>query len=208
MKIILMFFKTSSILLMFVLTFQSFAIIHTISAEGIVFSPNTITDVHIGDTVLWIWVSGTHTTTSTTIPGGAATWNHNLNSGSTSFEYIPTIQGVYNFQCNFHVSMGMIGSFTVLNPTDVVEINNSLSVKIYPNPFYDHVSFLFLSDKSFLRNLKIFDLTGRLSKEFYFPGDPSLTTFTLYLADLPSGIYLFAFIDNLNHQITRRVVRQ
>ena len=88
---------------------------HVISASGssYSFSPNSITDIKIGDTMKFVWLSGNHTTTSTSVPTGASTWNNPLNSGSTSFIYIITKSGTYNYQCNFHYAMGMTGSFTV-----------------------------------------------------------------------------------------------
>ena len=84
---------------------------HVISAGGVSFSPNTLT-AHVGDTLEFVWSSGTHTTTSLTIPSGAAAWDAPLTSTSTSFRYIITKAGVYNYNCTFHASMGMTGTVT------------------------------------------------------------------------------------------------
>lgn len=184
------------------------ATIHVIQVEGIIFNPAAVPSVHIGDTIRWTWVSGTHTTTSTTIPAGAATWNNPISSTNTTFDYIPTIAGVYNYQCNIHVSMGMIGSFTVSNPAGVMAMTNSASISIYPNPFYNNVTFQFSSADTFLRNLMIFDITGKLWKTFVFPEQPGKMETTLDLTDIESGMYLFEFIDNHNNLYSRRVIRQ
>jgi len=88
---------------------------HTITAQDFSFTPSSVS-ANLGDTIVWTWISGSHTTTSTTIPGGATSWDHPLNSqdGNTSFMYVPSVTGTYNYQCNFHaVLFGMIGSFTV-----------------------------------------------------------------------------------------------
>jgi len=61
--------------------------------------------VNVGDTVTWNWVGGTHTTTSTAVPTGAASWDHPINSGSTSFSYVVAMPGTYAFHCSFHGSM-------------------------------------------------------------------------------------------------------
>ncbi len=98
---------------LFLLSHASFAVVHTVSVGGFSFTPSTISDVALGDTVRWVWVSGSHTTTSTTIPGGAIAWDHPMNATSTSFDYIPAVEGVYNYKCSIHVLMGMIGNFTV-----------------------------------------------------------------------------------------------
>ncbi len=97
----------------FVFIFNTNATTHTITAADFTFSPATIT-INLGDTIKWVLSAGTHTTTSETIPAGAATWNANLKTGSTTFVYVPKVAGVYNYQCNFHVSMGMTGIFTVV----------------------------------------------------------------------------------------------
>ena len=82
-----------------------------ITVSGTSFSPNSL-NVHVGDTITFKWNSGSHTTTSTSVPTGAASWNTPLNSSSTSFQYIITKTGTYNFQCNFHYTMGMTGTLT------------------------------------------------------------------------------------------------
>ena len=107
------------------ITATSFATTHTITAGGTSFSPPSGVTVNLGDTVKWVWSSGTHTSTSTTIPSGAASWSGNLNSGSTSFIYVPTVAGTYNYQCNFHFSMGMTGVFTVVGSTGVSPVSAS-----------------------------------------------------------------------------------
>ncbi len=85
---------------------------HTFTVGGTSFSPN-FDSAHVGDTMHFRWSNGSHTTTSVSIPTGAATWSTPLNSSSTSFDYIVTVAGTYNFQCNIHYLMGMTGSFIV-----------------------------------------------------------------------------------------------
>lgn len=87
------------------------ATVHTVNASGTSFNPNSL-NVFVGDTIRWAHVSGSHTTTSTTIPAGAATWNSPLNVSNPTFEYHVTVAGVYNYKCIPHESFGMIGSFT------------------------------------------------------------------------------------------------
>src|SRR6201989_696461 len=98
------------ICLLFVMKAYSFTQIVTV--QNHVFTPSSFT-INLGDTVKWTWINGSHTTTSLTIPAGAAAWNHNMNSTSTSFIYVPTKTGVYNYKCTPHQSIGMVGNFTV-----------------------------------------------------------------------------------------------
>ncbi len=113
---------------------STFAITHTISASGTSFTPSSIPVVHPGDTIKWVWSSGTHTTTSTTIPGAATSWDQPLNSTSTSAIYVPTVMGTYNYKCTFHLSMGMTGSFVVMPATSIPVVSNQSDFNLFPNP--------------------------------------------------------------------------
>ncbi|MCX6246185.1 MAG: T9SS type A sorting domain-containing protein [Bacteroidetes bacterium] len=82
-----------------------------ISVADFQFTPASIPNVNAGDTIRWNWVSGTHTTTSTTIPSGATSWDHPIDASNTFFEYVPGVNGTFNYHCMHHPSM--TGSFTV-----------------------------------------------------------------------------------------------
>ncbi len=83
---------------------------HTISFGGTSFSPNTLS-VTTGDTVTWTGAFGFHQIQSTSVPATAATFGPTSNT-ATSFSYVVTVAGTYNYQCNIHFSMGMTGTFT------------------------------------------------------------------------------------------------
>jgi len=97
---------------------------HTVQVGNYYFNPNTL-NVEVGDTVKWVWVQGSHTTTSTTIPSGAATWDHPINSGSTSYSYKVTVAGTYNYKCTPHAAMGHLGSFTATAPPPALSVSPS-----------------------------------------------------------------------------------
>lgn len=97
---------------------------HTVQVGNYYFNPNTL-NVEVGDTVKWIWVQGSHTTTSTTIPSGAATWDHPINSGSTSYSYKVTVAGTFNYKCTPHAAMGHLGSFTATAPAPALSVSPS-----------------------------------------------------------------------------------
>lgn len=94
----------------------AFATKHVVTVQNFFFSPANLPNVFVGDTIRWVWVNGSHTTTSTTIPASAAIWSSPISNTSTSFEYLITVPGIYNYRCNPHVGIGMIGSFTAANP--------------------------------------------------------------------------------------------
>lgn len=100
---------------------RSVATIYTIQVGlngNLSFSPSGLS-IALGDTVRFQWVSGSHTTTSTSVPGGGVSWNQNITSGSTTYTYKPAVIGTYNYRCTPHVGMGMIGSFTVTTPLPI-----------------------------------------------------------------------------------------
>lgn len=135
----------------------------TISAGGFAFSPNSTT-LNVGDTIKWVWGSGTHTTTSTSVPSGALTWNAALDNINTSFTYVVTVAGQYSYQCNFHVAMGMTGTINA-NPIGIVPISGNVPEKYmlyqnFPNPFNPVTNIKFDLPKRTMIELKIFDLTG------------------------------------------------
>ncbi|MCW3122947.1 MAG: hypothetical protein JWQ38_2439 [Flavipsychrobacter sp.] len=168
------------------MTLSSFATKYTVSASGMVFTPATGITMHVGDTIMWVWVDGVHTTTSTSaIPSGAAPWNSNLSSSVASFIYKPTVAGTYNYQCTFHASMGMTGSFTVLGATGVMQVNNSVSTfSVFPNPVTNIVHVQFDSDIP-----AVLTLTSVEGKEVIRKQYATVSTTDLDLKNVPNGIY-------------------
>jgi len=96
------------------------AAIFTVTAGNLHFNPSDLT-INVGDTIIWTWTEGSHTTTSTQIPVGAGAWDQGLNSNSPVFMYSPVIAGSYNYVCSPHASMGMTGHFTVNNTSGLSE---------------------------------------------------------------------------------------
>lgn len=79
------------------------------------FSLNTTTVIDQGDTVLWQWISGSHTTSSNT-----GLWNANLNSVNRTFSRVFNTIGTFPYQCAPHGSCcQMIGTVRVRLPGDV-----------------------------------------------------------------------------------------
>jgi plastocyanin len=116
-------------------SFDVHAVKWIVNVQNFSFSPSNLPNVAVGDTIRWVWVSGTHTTTSSTIPGGAASWDEPITSSNQDYEYPVTVAGTYNYVCTPHAGMGMVASFTatVLTP---------LLVSIVPDDAIQGDSFL------------------------------------------------------------------
>lgn len=89
---------------------------HIIQVSNYQFSPSSVNAV-VGDVITWNWVSGLHTTTSTSVPAGAATWDAPMTSTKKTYSYTVTVQGSYTFYCKFHADM--IGGLTVTGAVPV-----------------------------------------------------------------------------------------
>lgn len=114
------FLSAATICLLF--TIKAYSFTQIVTVQNHVFTPATFT-INLGDTVKFTWLNGSHTTTSLTIPAGAAAWDHPINTTSTSFTYVPSKTGVYNYKCTPHFSMGMQGNFTVVCAQAAVQIS-------------------------------------------------------------------------------------
>ena len=125
MKKITSFISVLMFLAAMVFNIPAFAVKHVVLVGNFFFNPSTLS-VSVGDTVRWVWSSGSHTTTSGVIPGGAANWDELITSSNTSFEYPVTVAGTYNYVCTPHVAMGMVATFTAVAfvPTLTVSPSN------------------------------------------------------------------------------------
>ncbi|HYV92924.1 MAG TPA: MopE-related protein, partial [Chitinophagales bacterium] len=88
----------------------------TVLVQNFAFIPSTM-NVNVGDVIHFVWVNGVHTTTSSSVPGGASTWDANINSSSTTFDYTVTTAGAYNYYCVIHGAGQMSGTFTAGSTT-------------------------------------------------------------------------------------------
>ena len=118
------FLSPLAICLLFALKAYPFTQIVTVANH--VFTPKTFT-INLGDSIKWVWVSGSHTTTSLGIPAGAVAWNKSINSSTTTFIYVPAVAGAYNYKCTPHQGMGMVGNFTVTASCPAVTVQISAS---------------------------------------------------------------------------------
>ena len=108
------------------------AAIYPIQVLASAFSPASQNAV-CGDTIVWIWgQSGTHTTTSTTIPSCATAWNAPISAVSFTFAITVPCAGTYNYNCTPH---GFTGVLNVTCSNAVASLNNSFVSAAYPNPF-------------------------------------------------------------------------
>jgi plastocyanin len=181
------------------------AVVVTINQSGNTFSPNAITTVNVGDVIHFVWSSGTHTTTSVSVPAGAASWDSPLSSSVTSFDYTVTVAGAYGYHCSFHATM--IGGFsaTAANSIEpVANITSDFSVGIDNNSHTLHVRIDNNSPSK--TTMKMLDITGRdvavLLETQLGMGEQ---VFHYDMADQVRGMYFIRMEQN-GKVITRKVL--
>lgn len=178
---------------------QLFATTHTITVQNFSFNPSSLT-ANLGDTIVWQWSSGSHTTTSMTIPGSAASWDANLNSSSTSFTYVPSVVGSYSYKCTPHFASGMSGTFTISGGSGITpgaKPQGTHSVKFYPQPFLSILN-LDLSLSQFSKGfftVEIYDLLGQNKFKQFFE-DIDEGKIAIDLAGIAPGVYFISVIAN------------
>jgi plastocyanin len=181
-----------------------------VNVEDNEFDPAIFT-INVGDQVMWMWdnSAGQHTTTSTTIPAGAASWDEVIGQNSQMFTYIATVPGSYDYVCLYHQSMGMIGHFTVNGTTGIASIPTvpSLFVK-GSNPATNELVINYGIPSNSQLNLQVFNLLGKSVRTFISGEKPAGTyTETYSIADLKRGIYILQ-LEASNAKATHKIIVQ
>jgi len=86
------------------------------------FQPATV-NAKLLDTVVFVWVNGSHTATSTSVPTGANTFNKPINVSHKRFKYALKKTGTYKFRCNIH-PLSMKGTINVTSATLTSDLSN------------------------------------------------------------------------------------
>ncbi|MDG1433874.1 MAG: plastocyanin/azurin family copper-binding protein [Saprospiraceae bacterium] len=87
-------------------------IVETVGSTG--FSPTNLT-ISVGQTVQWVNTGGNHNVngTTATYPNNPESFGNAVSSGWT-FEHTFLTAGSYDYQCDPHIGLGMVGTVTVM----------------------------------------------------------------------------------------------
>lgn len=177
------------------------ATIHNVLVANFSFTPNAISVV-VGDTIRWT-INGTgHTTTSVSVPVGAAMWDHSFAASGESFDYKVEVAGNYGYVCTPH-SASMMGSFVATNPVGLSVSKQTKVVtdsKAYPNPFKTKIT---IPTKD-AETIEIFSVLGEKVKTIE---TSMLDKVTIDLSDLRKGVYFYALKDESGVIETRKIVK-
>ena len=180
---------------------------HNVGVIDNVFTPDNMI-VNVGDTIIWSWQEGNHTTTSTNIPVGATQWDANINQNNPVYMYVVTMQGEYDYQCTFHALMGMVAHFTAMEASAISENPAGISLNVNANPLTRHLKIDLDTRHSGLMELSLNDITGRQVKLLASANQSAGEHHYEYdVADLPRGMYLLK-VSLENNETIRKVILQ
>ncbi|MGE5425402.1 MAG: T9SS type A sorting domain-containing protein [Syntrophothermus sp.] len=185
---------------------SAFAARHVITVQDFKFTPDSVGNIAIGDSVIWQWVDGAHTVTSSEIPNGALPFDQELSLLHPIFIYVPTVAGTYRYYCKPHLSMGMMGVFIVKGFAEGINDPSvaSPSIQIYPNPFQNSFSFSYQTKGNNLQKIEVYDLTGKKIYErnqVFVPG----VEIEINPGKIEPGLYLLKLTDTANNSWARRI---
>ena len=94
----------------------------TVVVSNNVFTPGDIT-IEVGETVLWENQEGNHNVngTTATYPNNPESFGNGAASADAwTYTYTFNTVGVYDYQCDPHVGLGMVGTVTVVDPNNPI----------------------------------------------------------------------------------------
>lgn len=184
------------------------ATIVVVTQQENTFTPQTF-EVNVGDTIRWVWTSGVHTTTSTTIPAGAAQWDSPLTAEVDTVDYVVTVAGNYAYVCTPHASIGMTGSFTANSTLGIADKStaSSNSMRVYPNPVKSEASLMLNADKAQMAMLSIYDLLGNRVDQKEISLKQGSNNLSLPVVDIMPGIYFVELRYDNQAATVRRFIK-
>lgn len=111
---------------------SSSATTHVVMVSGTALSPDTLTNVYVGDTIKWVYVNDNegHSMMFTSAPSGTSTFMFSLNAADSVYEYKVPVPGEYEYTCYPHGFFA--GYFNAVQPLGIPEFSSTFG--FYPNP--------------------------------------------------------------------------
>ena len=152
---------------------------------GLVYQPNELENVAIGDTIQWEGFFTFHPLLATQLPQDAPEFHYD--GPDTVFIYVPQVNGEYRYICTAHA--GMEGEFIVGGSS--VEAPETFALTAFPNPVSNSLTISFSLTKAANAAISIFDIHGKqvIATSDAFGAGKNSTT--INIAKLPTGVYSY-----------------
>jgi plastocyanin len=147
---------------------------HAVAVTSYKFTPATLT-ITAGDEVVWTNTQGFHNVNgnNSVFASNPESFGNSLGSG-WSYKFTFNTAGTYNYQCDPHAAMGMVGTIIVSSKT-VTSIptlaDESGNIQLYPNPASEAVQLKFPINYPEIESLKVYSMTGSLIDQKLLPGN-------------------------------------
>ncbi len=159
-----------------------------------------------GDTIRWTWITGQHIVgpiSPSDIPVGATMWVAPIDVNNTSFQYVVTVAGTYDYVCHPATPHGENASFVVTCPSGIQIGNDPGNFSIaYPNPFEEHIIIEFPEADL----VQIHGCTGALITSFEIRNGQ--TKLEVFLGTIPEGLYFYTILREGAILETGKIVRK
>ena len=182
---------------------------YTVTVKNYSFTPNTL-DVKVGDSVTWNFTEGSHTTTSGSSCTGDGKWDSGTKGSGSTFVFVFTSTGTYNYFCTPHCSMGMTGSITVATTSGVADAPKTVtSFSAFPNPSLGSTNVSVTLAEAANVKLAVFDLNGKMVFENNnINAGSTNVNYSLDMQTWKSGMYLTQLYVNGVASESKIIVKQ
>jgi len=164
---------------------------YNVSVTSYVFTQSQLT-ITAGDKVIWKNNGGSHNVngTQSTFPNNPASFGNNVGAGWT-YEFVFTAPGTYDYQCDPHAAMGMVGKI-IVNPKTVTSSQTLADgvekIQLFPNPASQYMQLIVPGNYAAISSVKVYTIAGSVVDEKVFSGNAESLRYDV--SQFKNGIYL------------------
>jgi len=173
---------------------------HLVEVSNNKYTPSEIT-IGIGDTVVWKNIEGYHNVNGDISVNELNPESFGNGTGyDWTYSFVFNIAGVYEYQCDPHVFLGMFGKITVSDITNSIEnLYEKRQITLYPNPAKSHLNIYYSGQNKKSVQVIIYSLNGAIIKQNKF--NDGFENYKLDVSDLVSGFYLMELRGNNIYEV-------
>lgn len=180
---------------------------HAVSVSNYKYTPAELT-ITAGDEVVWTNAGGTHNVDGKTsaFPTNPVSFGNNLSGSAWTYKFVFTTPGTYNYQCDPHTSLGMVGKI-IVNPSSVTSsrtiADNSGKITLYPIPASAYVQLAVPAGYSAIQSLKVFSISGTLIDQKVLSGNNEGIRYDI--SSYKSGVYFMEINSGIRKEVLKFV---